>query len=208
MSHSSATARRVEPFEHPNRYAPREPLSGLRQVTYVALAKALYGRIEHLVHEVAKFGIVGGLSYVVTILVDEGYLQIERSEHLTAYLVASVASTFVAYLGSRYWTYRHRDTAGDLREMVLFAAINAVAIAIQAGVVALTYYGLHMTSRIEDFLSEFVLAIGIGMVFRFWSYRTFIFPDAEPALVSDEFQYAAPLPTSQLEPGTTAAPGS
>jgi putative flippase GtrA len=170
----------------------------------VALVKAVYGRIEHLVHEVAKFGIVGALSYVVTILVDEGYLQIEHTEHLTAYLVASVVSTFVAYLGSRYWTYRHRDTAGDVREMVLFAAINAVAIVIQEGVVALTYYGLHMTSHVEDFLSEFVLAIGIGMVFRFWSYRTFIFPDAEPSLVSDEFQYTEPLPTSQLGRGVSA----
>ena len=37
------------------------------------------------------------------------------------------------------------------------------------------------------------------MAFRFWCYRTFIFPDAEPALASDEFQYSEPLPTSQLE---------
>lgn len=173
----------------------------------MALVKAVYGRVEHLVHEVAKFGIVGGLSYIVTILVDEGYLQIQRTEHLTAYLVASVAATVVAYLGNRYWTYKHRDTAGDVREMVLFAAINAVAIAIQEGVVALTYYVLHMTSHVEDFLSEFVLAIGIGMAFRFWSYRTFIFPDAEPTLVSDEFQYIEPVPTSQLQRGV-AAPGS
>ena len=37
------------------------------------------------------------------------------------------------------------------------------------------------------------------MAFRFWCYRTFIFPEAEPALASDEFQYSEPLPTSQLD---------
>ena len=120
----------------------------------MALVKAVYGRIRLLVHEVAKFGMVGGVSTIVTILVDEGYLQIQRNAHLTAFLVASLTATAVAYLGNRFWTYKHRDTAGDAREMLLFAAINAVGIAIQEGVVALTYYVLHLTSHVEDFLSE------------------------------------------------------
>jgi putative flippase GtrA len=168
----------------------------------------VYGRVEHLVHEVAKFGLVGCLSTLVTILVDEGYLQIERTQHLTAYLLANLTAVAVAYVGNRFWTYRHRDSTGDAREMVLFLAINAVAIAIQEGVVALTYYVLHMTSHVEDFLSEFVLAIGIGMAFRMWCYRTFIFPHAAPSLASDEYQYAEPQPTSQLEPGRVTAPGA
>jgi putative flippase GtrA len=165
----------------------------------VALVRAVYGRVEHLIHEVAKFGIVGGLSYVVTVLVNYAYLLIQRNDQLTAYIVANVVATGVAYLGNRYWTYKNRDTAGDAREMGLFVAINAVAIAIQAGVAALTFYVLHMTSHLENFFSKFILAIAIGMAFRFWCYRTFIFPDAEPALASDEFQYSEPLPTSQLE---------
>ena len=160
----------------------------------------MYGRIEHLVHEVAKFGTVGGISYCVTIVLNYAYLLVERNDHTTAYIVANVAATGVAYLGNRYWTYKDRDSAGDVREMVLFMAINGVAIAIQTGVVTLTFYVLHMTSHVENFFSEFVLAIGIGMAFRFWCYRTFIFPVTEPVLASDEFQYSSdPLPTSQLE---------
>lgn len=172
----------------------------------MALVKAVYGRVEHLVHEVAKFGLIGCLSTLVTILVDEGYLQFEHDEHLTAYLLANLAAVAVAYLGNRFWTYRHRDSRGDTREIMLFVAINAVAIAIQEGVVALTFYVLHMTSKAEDFFSEFVLAIGIAMAFRMWCYRTFIFPHAAPALASDEFQYAAPQPTSQLQAQAAQAP--
>ena len=171
----------------------------------MALVRALYGRIEHLVREVAKFGIVGGLSYIVTIVFNYAYLLFQHNNQITAYIVANVVATAAAYLGNRYWTYKDRDAAGDAREMALFVAINAIAIAIQVGVEALTFYVLHMTSHVENFFSKFVLAIGIGMAFRFWSYRTFIFPQAEPALASDEFQYSEPLPAAQPAPQAARA---
>lgn len=165
----------------------------------MALVRAVYSRVEHLLHEVAKFGIVGGISYVVTVIANYAYLLIQRNDQITAYIVANVVATAVAYVGNRFWTYKDRNAAGDTREMALFAAINAVAIAIQAGIVTLTFYVLHMTSHLENFFSKFILAIAIGMAFRFWCYRTFIFPVNEPALASDEFQYSEPLPTSQIE---------
>jgi putative flippase GtrA len=164
----------------------------------VASIGALYGSVKHLVHEVAKFGIVGGLSYVVTIIANYAYLFFQKNDELTAYIVANVVATGVAYLGNRYWTYKERESGGR-REMALFLAINGVAIAIQAGITALTFYVLGMHSHLEIFFSKFILAIGIGMAFRFWCYRSFIFPKVEPALASDEFQYSEPLPTSSLE---------
>jgi len=163
----------------------------------VATVSALYGQVKHLIHEVAKFGIVGGLSYVVTIIANYAYLYFDKNAELTAYIVGNVVATAVAYVGNRYWTYKDRESGGS-REMALFVAINGVAIAIQAGITTLTYYVLHMTSHVDIFFSKFILAIGIGMAFRFWCYRTFIFPHAEPALASDEFQYSEPLPTSSL----------
>lgn len=166
----------------------------------MALFRAVHGRLGNLVREVAKYGIVNGLALVVTIIVDYAYLAVQPDARLTAYIVASVLSTALAYLGNRFWTYRHRDSAGDVREVALYAAINAVAIAMQSGIVALTFYVLNMTSRLEGFFNQFVLAMGIGMVFRFWCYRSFIFPKAAPALASDAFRYSEPLPTFQLVP--------
>ena len=87
-------------------------------------------------------------------------------------------STGVAYIGNRYWTYKERDSGGS-REVVLFLAINGIAIAIQTGITALTYYVMHLDSHLEIFFSKFVLGIGIGMAFRFWCYRSFIFPEGE-----------------------------
>jgi putative flippase GtrA len=178
----------------------------------VALVKDAYSRIEHLVREVAKFGIVGGVNYVVTVLVDLAYLQIERNGHLTAYILGNVVATVVAYVGSRFWTYRDRE-GGGVREMVLFATINALAIVMQAGIVAVTFYVLHMTSKVENFLSEFVLAIGLGMAFRFFCYRTFIFPKAEPVPAADadgvQYREAAPATASgRIRPSESAASDS
>jgi putative flippase GtrA len=164
----------------------------------VASVSDLYSRVRHLIHEVAKFGVVGGISYVVTIIANYAYLYVQKNDELTAYIVANVVATGVAYLGNRYWTYKDRESGGS-REMALFVAINGIAIAIQTGVTALTYYVLGMHSHLEIFFSKFILGIGIGMAFRFWCYRTFIFPSVEPALASDEFQYSEPLPTSTLE---------
>ncbi len=170
----------------------------------MALVSAVYSRVEHLVHELAKFGIVGGISYLVTVAVNYAYLMVQKNDELTAYIIANVVATGVAYLGNRWWTYKERKSGGT-REMVLFLAINGIAIAIQTGITALTYYVMHMDSHLEIFFSKFVLSIGIGMAFRFWCYRTFIFPEAQPALVGDQFPYSEPLPTSQLE---TEAPRS
>lgn len=163
----------------------------------VSAVSSVYGRVKHLIHEVAKFGVVGGLSYVVTIIVNYAYLYFEKNDEITAYIAANVVATAVAYLGNRYWTYKDRESGGA-REMGLFVAINGVAIAIQVGITALTTYVLHMNGHLEIFFSKFILGIGIGMAFRFWCYRTFIFPHAEPALAADEFQYSEPLPTSEL----------
>jgi putative flippase GtrA len=158
----------------------------------------VYSRVEHLVHEVAKFGIVGGIAYLVTVAFNYAYLAVEKNDELTAYIVANVVATGVAYIGNRYWTYKERESGGS-REVVLFLAINGIAIAIQTGITALTYYVMHMDSHLEIFFSKFVLGIGIGMAFRFWCYRSFIFPAAEPALAGDQFPYSEPLPTSQLD---------
>ena len=164
----------------------------------MTLVSAVYDRVGHLVREVAKFGIVGGLSYVVTVAVNYAYLIFQKNDELTAYIVANIVATGVAYLGNRYWTYKERESGGT-REMALFVAINGIAIAIQTGITALTYYVLGMNSHLEIFFSKFILAIGVGMAFRFWCYRTFIFPNVEPALASDEFQYSDPIPASTLK---------
>ena len=55
-----------------------------------------------------------------------------------------IAATVVTYLGSRFWTFRHRANQALLREGTLFVALNIVGLAIAECVIALVTYGLDM----------------------------------------------------------------
>ena len=164
----------------------------------MSIVRFVQDRIGHLFHEIAKFGLVGGVALVVNFAVFQTYIAFNKSDVLTASIVASVIATVVAYIGNRYWTYRDRDSTGRSREVVLFFVTNGIATVIQAGCLALTHYILGWNTPIGDFFGNYVLGTTLGMIFRFWAYRTWIFPESQPALAADQFQYSEPLPTSQL----------
>jgi len=78
----------------------------------VKVLRELYSRVDHLVHEVMKFGVVGGVALAVDLgvfnLLRVGFdLQVIRSK-----VIATVIATTVAYFGNRHWTFRHRDRPG------------------------------------------------------------------------------------------------
>ncbi|MFJ9347716.1 GtrA family protein [Streptomyces sp. NPDC101237] len=130
--------------------------------------------LQRLVREVAKFGAVGGAG----ILVNLGVFNLVR--HLTELPVvrASVIATVVAivfnYLGFRYWTYRDRDKGGRTRELTLFLLFSAVGLVIENGLLYLATYGFGWDSPLQSNVFKFV-GIGVATLFRFWSYRTWVF---------------------------------
>ncbi|MEU9381827.1 GtrA family protein [Streptomyces sp. NPDC048279] len=130
--------------------------------------------LQRLVREVAKFGAVGGAG----ILVNLGVFNLVR--HLTELPVvrASVIATVVAivfnYLGFRYWTYRDRDKGGRTKELTLFLLFSAVGLVIENGLLYLATYGFGWDSPLQSNVFKFV-GIGVATLFRFWSYRTWVF---------------------------------
>jgi putative flippase GtrA len=152
-----------------------------------SLLRSLYERFEHLIHEFAKFGIVGAVALVVNVV---GFNVLRSSmpkNVLTATILSTAAATLVAYLGNRFWTYKDRDSIGRGRELVLFFVVNGVAMAIQTICVAISHYVLGINSLLADNVANYVVGMPLGMVFRLWTYRTFIFPKVEePELASDE----------------------
>jgi putative flippase GtrA len=143
----------------------------------VRLLRALYARIDHLVHELLKFGLVGAVAFVVDV---GGFNLLRYSvlEHkpLTAKTISVVAATLVAYLGNRHWTFRHRGRHGIGRESLLFFVLNGVGLLIALACLAFSHYVLGLTSPLADNIAANVIGLGLGTIFRFWSYRTFVFP--------------------------------
>lgn len=159
---------------------------------------ALYSRIEHLVHELMKFGVVGAFAYVIDVgtfnLLLLGSSPISHKP-ITAKLISSLLAITFAYFGNRHWTFRHRDRIGMAREYSTFLAINGVGITIALAILAISHYALGFTSKLADNISANVIGIGLASVFRFWAYRKWVFPEiAEDELTSLDAQAeSAPL---------------
>jgi putative flippase GtrA len=151
--------------------------------------RSLHGRVEHLLHELAKFGVVGAIAFVV----DVGTFNLLRNgamdeKVLTAKVISTVLATTVAFIGNRQWTFRHRERAGLRREYVLFFVLNGIGLAISLSFLALSHYVLGFTSALADNISTNIIGMGFATMFRFWSYRRYVFtaPVVSPAETAPE----------------------
>ncbi|MGW3286754.1 GtrA family protein [Streptomyces sp. NPDC001002] len=130
--------------------------------------------LRRLVHEAAKFGAVGGAG----LLVNLGVFNLMRHSTDLQVVRASVIATVVAivfnYIGFRYFTYRDRDKGGRTKELTLFLLFSAVGLVIENGVLYAATYGFGWDSPLQSNIFKF-LGIGIATLFRFWSYRSWVF---------------------------------
>jgi putative flippase GtrA len=115
---------------------------------------------------------VGLFNVLVHLGSDGGVL---REHPLTAKVVSVTASTTVAYIGNRFWTYRNRPRGHVAREYLLFAVLSAIALGIALGCLAFSRYVLGLDSALADNVAANVVGLGLGTVFRFVSYRRFVF---------------------------------
>jgi putative flippase GtrA len=145
-----------------------------------SLIAGLYRRFEHLIAEFAKFGVVGATAAVV----DLGGAGALQGGHvvgpLTAKAISTAAATVVSYLGNRFWTFKHRDNHAPLRAWTVFIVLNLVGLAIAEAVIGLTYYGLGYHDSLAYNVAQ-VVGTGLAMVFRFWSYKKWVFIAPPPA---------------------------
>ena len=135
--------------------------------------------IYSLRHELGKFFSVGALAYVVGVGGFNILVHLESaplaSKPLTASIISGIVSIFVAYLGNRHWTWRDRARSGARREMSLFFIINGIALIFNVVCLAVSRYVLGFESALADNVAANVIGVGLGTLFRFWSYRTIVF---------------------------------
>jgi putative flippase GtrA len=140
-----------------------------------------YQRFRKVIHEGAKFGIVGLIGIGVTNIV---FGPLHNDLHLgvlTSVTIATVVATVVTFVGNRYWSFRHREGAGTGREGLTFFILNGIGLLIQYAVLGLGDYGLGLTTKLENYIA-LNLGIAVGTLFRFWSYRKWVWVPPEVRL--------------------------
>ncbi len=152
---------------------PRSPIDRLR------------GVIDVFWRELAKFGIVGGLAFVI----DFGGFNLlfygPLSGHLTTSKVLSgVAATTFAWIGNRVWTFRHRRSRPAHHEALLFFLVNAAGLVVSTLYLNMTHDWLGWTSRAAVNVNT-IIGIGLATILRFYAYRQFVFHAELPGSVEE-----------------------
>ena len=137
-------------------------------------ARTLTERLRHLAPEALAFGTIGAANVLLDMVITWVALPIGA---VKASVIATVVTTTVAYFANRYWTYRHHTRSALRREYTLFFGFNLIGMVIQSGAIAIGKYGFGLTEEHDEvmFMGVTLLGIGIGTIFRFWAYRTFVF---------------------------------
>jgi putative flippase GtrA len=139
----------------------------------VTFVRGLFERVRHLVHELAKFGVVGAVGFVVT---EVGFNLLHFTAGFglfTSNVLATGTAAVVTFAGNKYWTFRHRSGLGTGRETVIFFVLNGVGALIQYACVWIAKNGFGVTDKYLLNVA-FLIGIGLATLFRFWSYRKWV----------------------------------
>jgi putative flippase GtrA len=117
----------------------------------VIFLRDLYARFRVLIHEAAKFGIVGGLAFGVTII-----------------------GSNALHSGAGHWAFRHRKGNALHRESILFFVFNGVGLLIQLAFVAAAQFGLGLKDTFSYNVAN-VLGVTVATLFRLYTYRQWVF---------------------------------
>jgi len=149
-------------------------------------------RFQSIAHEIVKFGLVGVLNTLINLAVFNALLlAVHDVGRVKANFVATAVATVFAYVMNRYWTFKHRPSEHSAsREFLLFVFFNVVGLGIESALIGGTVYILGANTILAVNIAK-ILGLGLGTVFRFWAYRTFVFKPATAAVADAEALTAA-----------------
>ncbi|MGI8417303.1 MAG: GtrA family protein [Nakamurella sp.] len=143
-------------------------------------------RLPPKYREMAKFLIVGGGVWVVDTglftLMSHTFL---REKVIVAKTISILVSTMLSYVLNREWSFRTRGGRERPHEALLFFLVNGLALGLNLIPLALSRYVFdfqtpqhsQFTVSVADFISANIIGTLLGMAFRYWAYRRYVFPE-------------------------------
>jgi dolichol-phosphate mannosyltransferase len=160
------------PITFTDRTDGQSKMSG--SIAFEALSRVLVWRFA----EVFMFLAVGGVGYVVDVIAFNVFRSVEPFKALDpayARTLAVVLAILVNYIGNRAWTWRDVASEDRKRELSLFVLFSLIGFGFSLVTLVISHDVLGYTSRLADNISANVIGLALGAVFRFWTYKRFVF---------------------------------
>lgn len=147
-----------------------------------------YRDVAYKHRELVKFAVVGGTTWLIDTAIFLGLkATVLETKPITAKIIAVLAATVVSYVLNRRWSFRTRGGRGRQHEALLFFVVSGIGVAVYAAPLAISRYVLHLqvpvvsllTQEVSDFVSGQILGTLVGMAFRWWAFRRFVFPEPD-----------------------------
>lgn len=183
------------------RESGRQGVRLVKRSGVLRIANAVVARLPEPLHalvlkhrELLKFAVVGGTAFLVDNAVFYGLkLTILEPKPVTAKIIAVLVATIVSYVLNREWSFRTRGGRERRHEAALFFLVSGVGLVLSSAPLWISRYVFRLetpdvslvTQEIADFVSAQIIGTLIAMVFRFWAFRKWVFPDekAQPGSV-------------------------
>ncbi|WP_163508783.1 GtrA family protein [Fodinicola acaciae] len=144
------------------------------------LVRSLYDRWQSRLHEVTAFGVIGGVNFLLDLLLFNLFYGVFGIPSLTARGFATVLSASSSYFMNKHWTFRGRNDNDRRREVILFIVFSAAGLLIQWGFLGMFKFVLGLDNIFWANLGN-IMGVAVAMFFRFWAFSKFVFLQAPPA---------------------------
>jgi putative flippase GtrA len=126
-----------------------------------------------LTQELLGFATTGLLAYATDLALFTWLRGPAGLDPLTAKALSFLAGCTVAYAGNALGTYR--GSPRGPRQYAVFFAVNVAGALVQLLCIAVSHYGLGLTSQRADTVSGAGIGMALATILRFWGTRTLVF---------------------------------
>lgn len=141
-------------------------------------------RLRRIGGEAAKFSAVNLVATAVAVVIfnvlAHGVAGLGRPGPLngwpvTSWFLANCVGMAISFYGSRRYAFKHRLPAGPGGGALNYVVVNLASFTIPMACLWTTRNVMGWDSAVVDNISANVIGAALGMLFRFWAFRRFVF---------------------------------
>ncbi len=146
-------------------------------------------RLRRLSGEAAKFSAVNVVATLVAVVLFNVVVHgvpglftpgMMNTWPVTSWFLANVVGMGISFYGSRRFAFKHRRPSGPGGGALNYTVVNLASFAIPMACLWLTRNVMGWDTALADNISANVVGAALGMVFRFWAFRRFVFKRHRP----------------------------